>query len=68
MTPGYGTPDARFIGSIAYTPDRYPPPAPPPDADNDGVADDRGSLPKLAEGDKPDSEEARMPGPPRQGP
>src|SRR5262249_31697650 len=37
VTPGYGTPDARFIGSFAYTPDRYPPPAPPPDADNDGV-------------------------------
>lgn len=64
LTPGYGTPDVRFVGSIAYTPDRYPPPAPPPDADKDGVADDKDQCPQKAQGDKPDPKKPGCPAPP----
>jgi len=64
VTPGYGTPDVRFIGGLTYTPDRYPPPVPPPDADKDGVADDKDKCPQVAEGDKPDPKRPGCPAPP----
>ncbi len=64
LTPGYGTPDARFVGSIALTPDRFAPPPPPPDADKDGVADDKDACPKVAQGDRPDPKKAGCPAPP----
>ena len=64
VTPGYGTPDARFVGQIAYTPDRYPPPAPPSDKDKDGVADDKDQCPQVAQGDKPDPKKPGCPAPP----
>ena len=63
VTPGYGTPDARFIGSIAYTPDRYPPAPPPVDTDKDGVVDEKDQCPQLAQGDKPDPKRAGCPAP-----
>lgn len=64
LTPGYGTPDARFIASLTFTPDRYPPPEPPADADSDGVADEKDPCPKQAEGDKPDPRRPGCPAPP----
>lgn len=64
VTPGYGTPDVRFVGSISYTPDRYPPPAPPPDKDKDGVADSLDKCPDTAAGDKPDPKKPGCPAPP----
>jgi outer membrane protein OmpA-like peptidoglycan-associated protein len=64
LTPGYGTPDVRFVGSIAYTPDRYPPPAPPPDKDGDGVTDDLDKCPTQPEGDHPDPKRPGCPAPP----
>jgi OOP family OmpA-OmpF porin len=63
VTPGYGTPDARVIGSIAYTPDRYPPAAPPADADKDGVTDDKDQCPQVAQGPTPDPKKAGCPAP-----
>ncbi len=64
VTPGYGTPDARFIGSIAYTPDRYPPAPPPIDTDKDGVVDEKDKCPQVPQGDKPDPNKAGCPAPP----
>ncbi len=64
VTPGYGTPDVRFVGGLTYTPDRYPPAAPPPDADKDGVADDKDQCPQQAQGDKPDPKRPGCPAPP----
>ena len=52
VTPGYGTPDARFIAGLTYTPERYPAPPPPADSDKDGVTDDKDLCPQLAAGDK----------------
>jgi OOP family OmpA-OmpF porin len=64
VTPGYGTPDVRFIGGLTYTPDRYPPPAPPADADKDGVVDEKDQCPQMAQGDKPDPKKPGCPAPP----
>ncbi|MBK8258614.1 MAG: OmpA family protein [Polyangiaceae bacterium] len=64
VTPGYGTPDVRFVGQISYTPDRYPPPAPPVDTDKDGVTDDKDQCPNKAQGDTPDPKKPGCPAPP----
>ncbi|MEZ4293714.1 MAG: OmpA family protein [Polyangiaceae bacterium] len=64
LTPGYGTPDARFIASIALTPDRFAPPPPPPDGDKDGVPDASDKCPTEPQGDKPDPKKAGCPAPP----
>ena len=64
VTPGYGTPDVRFIGGLTYTPDRYPAPAPPADLDKDGVTDDKDQCPQQAQGDKPDPKKPGCPAPP----
>lgn len=64
VTPGYGTPDARFIGSVTYTPDRHPPAPPVLDADKDGVPDDKDLCRDAAVGDNPDPKRAGCPAPP----
>ena len=64
VTPGYGTPDARFVGGVTYTPERYPAPPPPADADKDGVTDDKDLCPQMAAGDKADPKKAGCPAPP----
>lgn len=64
VTPGYGTPDVRFVGSLAFTPDRFAPPPPPPDGDKDGVADAQDKCPQTAQGDRPDPKKPGCPAPP----
>lgn len=64
VTPGYGTPDVRFVGSLAYTPDKFAPKPPPPDGDKDGVADSEDKCPDKAQGDKPDPKKPGCPAPP----
>ncbi len=64
ITPGYGTPDARFIGSVTYTPMRHPPKPPVLDADKDGVPDDTDLCRDAVPGDKPDPKRPGCPAPP----
>lgn len=64
VTPGYGTPDARFIAGLTYTPERYPAPPPPADTDKDGVTDDKDQCPQAAAGDRPHPKKPGCPEPP----
>lgn len=50
LTPGYGTPDVRFVFALVYTPDSLA----PADTDEDGVADAEDVCPRRPAGDAPD--------------
>ncbi len=46
LTSGFGTPDVRVVGMLAFTPRVKPPP--PPDRDGDGVPDAEDACPDIA--------------------
>ena len=46
LTAGFGTPDIRVLGMLAFSPQMKPPP--PPDRDGDGVPDAEDACPDLA--------------------
>jgi OmpA-OmpF porin, OOP family len=46
LTSGFGTPDVRVVGMLAFTPRMKPPP--PPDRDGDGVPDAEDACPDIA--------------------